>query len=413
MICAEDEIGLSDDHGGIIVLSEETNVGTTAKELYNPELDYIYEIGLTPNRMDAMSHLGVAKDVCAYLSYHHKETFSVKLPYNNELVSDDTASNVEVVIENTDACMRYSGVSILGVTIADSPDWLLKRIKSIGLKPINNIVDITNFILHETGQPLHAFDLDKITGNKVIVKTDVENTLFKTLDEKERKLLATDLMICNEVEPMCIAGVFGGAESGIKNNTQNIFLESACFEKQSIRKTALKHDLRTDASARFEKGVDISNTLVVLKRAAQLIKEIAGGKISGNPIDIYPNQQPKTVIDFEFSFLKKLSGKKYEASDIKAILLALGFELLEETESQLKLAVPYSKPDITIPADVVEEIMRIDGLDNIDIPSTITISPSIEKNNRPFILKEKLANTFVGLGFYEIFTNSITSDNIA
>jgi phenylalanyl-tRNA synthetase beta chain len=263
--------------------------------------------------------------------------------------------------------------------------------------------------LHETGQPLHAFDLDKITGNKVIVKTAVENSVFKTLDEKERKLLATDLMICNEVEPMCIAGVFGGAESGIKNNTQNIFLESACFEKQSIRKTALKHDLRTDASARFEKGVDISNTLVVLKRAAQLIKEIAGGKISGNPIDIYPNQQPKTVIDFEFSFLKKLSGKKYEASDVKAILLALSFELLEETESQLKLAVPYSKPDISIQADVVEEIMRIDGLDNIDIPSTITISPSIEKNNRPFILKEKLANTFVGMGFYEIFTNSITN----
>jgi len=409
MICAEDEIGVSDDHGGIIVLSEETIVGTTAKELYQPELDYIYEIGLTPNRMDAMSHLGVAKDVCAYLSYHHKETFSVKLPYKNELVSDDTASNVEVVIENTDACMRYSGVSILGVTIEDSPDWLLKRIKSIGLKPINNIVDITNFILHETGQPLHAFDLDKITGNKVIVKTAVENTLFKTLDEKERKLLATDLMICNEVEPMCIAGVFGGAESGIKNNTQNIFLESACFDKQSIRKTALKHDLRTDASARFEKGVDISNTLVVLKRAAQLINEIAGGKISGHPIDIYPNQQPKTVIDFEFNFLKKLSGKKYEASDVKAILLALGFELLEETESQLKLAVPYSKPDISIQADVVEEIMRIDGLDNIDIPSTITISPSIEKNNRPFILKEKLANTFVGMGFFEIFTNSITN----
>ncbi len=409
MICAEDEIGVSDDHGGIIVLSEETIVGTTAKELYNPELDYIYEIGLTPNRMDAMSHLGVAKDVCAYLSYHHKETFSVKLPFNDTLNFNDLASNVEVHIENTDACLRYSGISILGVTISDSPDWLLKRIKSIGLKPINNIVDITNFILHETGQPLHAFDLDKITGKKVIVKTAVEHSVFKTLDEKERKLLATDLMICNEVEPMCIAGVFGGLESGIKNNTQNIFLESACFDKQSIRKTALKHDLRTDASARFEKGVDISNTLVVLKRAAQLIHEIAGGTISGSPIDVYPNPNPKTIIDFEFSFLKKLSGKKYEASDVKAILLALGFELLEETESQLKLAVPYSKPDISIPADVVEEIMRIDGLDNIEIPSTITISPSIEKNNRPFILKEKLANTFVGMGFYEIFTNSITN----
>ena len=288
MICAEDEIGLSDNHTGIMILSSDTKTGAPAAEYFKPYTDHIFEIGLTPNRMDAMSHLGVARDLCAYLSHHNKRDTRVKSPFTNDFRADNHDLQFEVTIENTDACQRYAGVSIQGVSIAESPKWLRQKLKSIGLRPINNIVDITNFILHETGQPLHAFDADMIAGKKIIVKNLPEGTSFVTLDEKERKLSGEDLMICNSETAMCIAGVYGGLHSGVTNNTKNIFIESAWFNPVDIRKTLFRHGLRTDAATRFEKGVDISNTVNVLKRAANLIKEIAGGEIASDITDIYP-----------------------------------------------------------------------------------------------------------------------------
>lgn len=409
MICAEDEIGLNDNHAGIIVLPADTKVGIPAAEYFKPYDDHIYEIGLTPNRMDAMSHLGVAKDVCAYLSHHNKKDLAVKLPFKNNFKADNQSLKIDVSIENKEACQRYAGVSISGVTVTVSPVWLQQKLKSIGLRPINNIVDITNFILHETGQPLHAFDAEAIQGNKIIVKNLPEGTLFVTLDAKERKLSADDLMICNETAPMCIGGVFGGLDSGVKDSTTTIFLESAWFDPVSIRKTSIRHGLRTDAATRFEKGVDISNTVNVLKRAATLIKEIAGGTISSDIIDVYPQPKEKTEVSIKYHYLKKLSGKNYHADTIKRILDALGFELCKEGLDEMRVSVPFSKPDISIPADIVEEIMRIDGLDNVEIPSAITISPSVETLAHEASYKEKAANFLVGAGFAEIFTNSITN----
>jgi phenylalanyl-tRNA synthetase beta chain len=409
MICAEDEIGLGASHAGIMVLPADAKVGTPAAEYFNTYTDIIFEIGLTPNRMDAMCHWGVAKDVVAYLSHHNKKDTAVKSPFKNNFKVDHQGLQIEVVIENTTACQRYAGVSIQGVTISDSPKWLQQKLKSVGLRPINNIVDVTNFILHETGQPLHAFDADAIKGNKVIVKNLPQSTPFITLDEKERKLSATDLMICNTEAPMCIGGVFGGLHSGVTTTTKNIFLESAWFNPSDIRKTALHHGLRTDAATRFEKGVDISNTVHVLKRAAMLIKEIAGGEIASDVVDVYPNPKEKTEVGLKYHYLKKLSGKNYHGDTVKNILSSLGFELIKEGLDELWVKVPFSKPDISIAADLVEEIMRIDGLDNVDIPQTISIAPAVETLGHETAYKEKVADYLTGLGFNEIFTNSITN----
>ena len=414
MICAEDEIGLSSNHAGIMILPNDLVPGTTAFDYFKPYTDFIFEIGLTPNRMDAMSHLGVAKDVCAYLSHHFKNDLHVKLPYKNVTLNTALKNNIPapdftVSIENTTGCQRYAGISIQNVTIGESPLWLRQRLKSIGLRPINNIVDITNFILHETGQPLHAFDADKIAGKKIIVKNLPEGETFVTLDEKERKLSADDVMICNAEEPMCIAGVYGGLHSGVTNTTTNIFLESAWFNPVSIRKTSFKHGLRTDAATRFEKGVDISSTVVVLKRAALMIKEIAGGTITTDLIDVYPSPKSKTEVALKYHYLKKLSGKNYHRDTIKNILTGLGFEIIKEGLDDIRIAVPFSKPDISIPADIVEEIMRIDGLDNVEIPPFISMSPAIETLGREAGYKEKIAAALTGIGFNEIFTNSITN----
>jgi phenylalanyl-tRNA synthetase beta chain len=409
MICAEDEIGLGESHAGIMVLPHDTKAGTPLADFFKITDDFIFEIGLTPNRSDAMSHLGVARDVCAYLSHHNKKETVVKSPFKNNFKPDNQGLQMEVVIENTDACQRYAGVSIEAVTIADSPDWLQQRLKSIGLRPINNIVDITNFILHETGQPLHAFDADAIIGKKVIIKNLPEGTPFVTLDEKERKLFAEDLMICNAEEAMCIGGVYGGAKSGVTTTTKNIFLESAWFNPSSIRKTSLKHGLRTDAATRFEKGVDIGNTVNVLKRAALLIKEIAGGEIASDIIDVYPSPKEKTEVALKYHYLKKLSGKNYHGDTVKNILHSLGFELIKEGDDEMRFKVPFSKTDVSIGADLVEEIMRIDGLDNVDIPSAITISPSVETLAHEAAYTEKVAEYLAGSGFHEIFTNSITN----
>lgn len=414
MICAGDEIGLNNDHAGILVLPAGTQKGIPAAEYFKPYNDFIFEIGLTPNRMDAMSHTGVAKDVCAWLSHHNKKETHIKSPFKNTTLTpvvktDQAGLQMEVVIENKDACQRYAGISLQGVTIAESPAWLTQKLKSIGLRPINNIVDITNFILHETGQPLHAFDADAIAGKKVIIKNLPEGRAFTTLDEKERKLSAEDLMICNAEAPMCIGGVYGGLHSGVTATTKNIFLESAWFNPLTIRKTSLRHGLRTDAATRFEKGVDISNTVNVLKRAALMIKEIAGGEIASDLVDIYPNPKVKTEIALKFHYLKKLSGKNYHGDTIKNILTGLGFEIVKEGMDDIRVAVPFSKPDITIPADIVEEIMRIDGLDNVDIPSAISISPAVETLGHAASYKEKVAASLAATGFNEIFTNSITN----
>lgn len=409
MICAEDEMGIGTSHDGILVLPSETPVGQPAASLFELYNDFIFEIGLTPNRMDAMSHLGVAKDVCAYLSHHDKKATFVKLPYKNTFKPAFAGNPIQVLIEDSAACRRYAGVSINGITVKESPKWLQQKLTSIGLKPINNIVDITNFILHETGQPLHAFDAAKITGNIIIVKKLKEGTHFTTLDEKERKLSANDLMICNAEKPMCIAGVFGGLESGVNAQTKNVFIESAWFDPLSIRKTAVFHGLRTEAAARFEKGIDISNSVTVLKRAAELIKEICGGEISSDIIDVYPNPIAQTSIGLKYHYLKKLSGKNYHGDSIKNILTALGFELVREGADEMWVNVPFSKPDITLPADLVEEIMRIDGLDNIEIPATINISPAHNMSSHSNVLREKIAQMLTGNGFYEIFTNSITN----
>ncbi len=409
MICAEDEIGLGESHAGIMVLPEDAKVGISASEYFQLTEDHIFEIGLTPNRIDAMSHLGVARDVCAWLSHHNKKETTVRSPFKNNFKPDNQGLQMEVVIENAEACQRYSGVSIENVTIAESPDWLQQRLKSIGLRPINNIVDITNFILHETGQPLHAFDAEAIKGKKLIIKNLAEGTLFTTLDDKERKLSSEDLMICNSSEPMCIGGVYGGIRSGVSAKTRNIFLESAWFNPADIRKTSLRHGLRTDAATRFEKGVDISNTVTVLKRAAMLIKEIAGGDIASDVVDVYPVPKQKTQVALKYHYLKKLSGKNYHGDTVKNILNSLGFELLKEGDDEMRFCVPLHKPDITIAADVVEEIMRIDGLDNVEIPTMITIAPSVETLSHEVAYTEKTAEYLAGSGFREIFTNSITN----
>ncbi|MBC7904017.1 MAG: phenylalanine--tRNA ligase subunit beta [Gemmatimonadaceae bacterium] len=408
MICADDEIGTGTSHDGILVLPSSSNPGMPASSYFQPYNDWIYEIGLTPNRMDAMSHLGVAKDVCAYLTHHDKKAVKPKLPFGKEFTAG-VKPGIDVKIENNSACQRYSGLSLSGVKVGESPKWLIKKLKSIGQRPINNIVDITNFILHETGQPLHAFDAAAITGKKIIVKNLPEGTPFITLDGKERKLSAEDLMICNEEKGMCIAGIFGGAESGVKQTTTDIFLESAWFNPVDIRKTSFRHGLRTDAATRFEKNVDISNTVNVLKRAAQMIIDIAGGQVSSAITDVYPDPAEKKQIHLKYQYLKKLSGKNYQHDTVNNILTSLGFEIVQEGPEDLLVAAPYSKPDISLPADIVEEIMRVDGYDNIEIPQSIMISPSVDTEGYKQVYAEKTANYLVGLGFYEIFTNSITN----
>ena len=407
MICAEDEIGLSEDHAGIMVLDAAMKVGTPVAELYDYYQDWIYEIGLTPNRMDAMSHYGVAKDVCAYLTYHANKAEPIS-PLNQTPIINPAIASLDVVIENSEACARYSGILIEGVKVGPSPVWLKNKLQAIGARSINNIVDITNFILHATGQPLHAFDAAAIKGKKILVKKCPQDSLFTTLDEKERKLTAQDLMICDTEKPMCIAGVFGGLHSGVSATTNSIFLESAWFENVHIRKTSVHHGLRTDAATRFEKGVDIANTVKVLEKAAAMIQEIAGGTCSP-VVDVYPRPAEKVKVAMTFAYLKKLSGKQYAADKAVAILTSLGFELLHQDAESIQVAVPYNKPDISIAADLVEEILRIDGLDNIEIPAAITISPSVDLLETKEQFKNKIANYLVGRGYTEILTNSITN----
>jgi phenylalanyl-tRNA synthetase beta chain len=410
MICAEDEIGLGSSHAGIMVLPNDVAIGITAAEYFKPYTDVVYEIGLTPNRMDAMSHIGVARDVCAYLTYHNKKDYTVKLPYKNNFKVDHQGLQIAIKVVSEDLAPRYAGVSIQGVTVAESPTWLKNSLLAIGQKPINNIVDVTNYILHETGQPLHAFDANQIINNQIIVKQANPDTSFTTLDDVTRKLQPTDIVICDgEETPLCIAGVFGGKNSGVNNQTTNIFIESACFNSGLIRTTSLHHNLRTDAATRFEKGVDVSNTVNVLKRAAMLIKEVAGGEIASDVTDVYPNPKPKQELALKFHYLKKLSGKNYHPDAVKAILTKLGFEVIKESYDDIWFTVPHHKMDISLPADLVEEVMRVDGLDNVEIPQFITIAPATETMADKIAYQEKVANFLSGAGLHEIFTNSITN----
>lgn len=411
MICAEDEIGLGESYAGIMVLPNHLVPGTPAADYFKPYKDFIIEIGLTPNHMDAMSHIGVARDVVAWINHHENKSISVIMPSVKAFKPDAQVPVMPVTVENIDACPRYAGLVIRNVQTGASPAWMQQRLKAIGVRPISNIVDITNYMLHETGQPLHAFDEDKISGREIKVKCLPQDTPFVTLDGKERKLFAEDLMICDANGPACIGGVFGGEHSGISDTTKNIFLESAWFNPQSVRRTSLRHGLRTDAATRFEKGVDIASTVQVLKRAALLIKEIAGGEIS-ELTDIYPTPAEKKRVAIKYQYLKKLSGKNYHPEAVKNILSNLGFEIIKDSMDELSVEAPLHKTDITIPADIVEEIMRIDGLDNIDIPPVISLSPASE-NMAEEKLQEKIASSLVGLGFNEILTNSITNSAYA
>ena len=409
MICADDEIGLGADHSGIKILDAATPVGIPVASLFEPYDDHIIDIGLTPNRSDAMSHLGVARDVCSWLNHHEGTSIQPIIQLKNEIPATGVACPIEVIIENTADCPRYTGILINDVTVSDSPKWMQQRLKAIGQRSINNIVDITNYILHDTGQPLHAFDADQIKGGKVRIKNLPAGTAFIGLDEKERKLEAGDLMICdNESNPMCMGGVFGGKGSGVTEATKNIFLESAWFHPVSIRKSSFKHQLRTDAAMHFEKSVDIGQTLEVLKKATLLMGEFAGGKTSTDAVDVYPTPNNKPVIRLEHAYVQKMSGKAYDKQTVKNILLRMGFGLLEEDEASITVNTPTHKTDVSIPADLIEEIMRIDGFDNIEIPTSIRISPSVSSGNRDYPLREKLSGILAGIGFNEMLNNSIT-----
>lgn len=409
MICAEDEIGLGTDHNGIKILAAGTPVGIAVADLFEPYSDHVISIGLTPNRSDAMSHLGVARDVCNWLNHHEGTALKPIIKLNNEIVKVDKPCAIEVIIENTVDCHRYAGAHIHDVEIKDAPKWIQQRLKAIGQRPINNIVDITNYILHDTGQPLHAFDADKIKGGVVRIKNLEEGTKFVSLDEKERKLSAGDLMICDaESSPMCMGGIFGGVNSGVSTDTKNIFLESAWFHPVAIRKSSFKHQLRTDAAMHFEKSVDIGQTVDALKKAALLICEFGGGEINTDLIDVYPNPSAQPTVALTYSYLNKMSGKVYEKEQAKKILLGMQFIILEETNESIVVQVPTYKTDIRIPADLVEEIMRIDGFDNIVIPSSINITPAVSTGNRDYALREKLSGVLCGMGFNEMLNNSIT-----
>ena len=406
MICAEDEIGIGTDHAGIIVLPADVKAGTPASEYYRITTDYVIEIDITPNRVDGASHLGVARDLAAYLKQNGHIDYT--LPSVEQYKADSTDAILSIEVKRPEACIRYAGVCIEGVTVKESPEWLRNRLKAIGLNPINNVVDITNYILFELGQPLHAFDKDKIKGNKVILRSFPTGTKFVTLDGVERELNENDLMVCNEEAPMCIAGVFGGIESGITENTQNVFLESACFDPVFVRKTARRHGLSTDASFRFERGTDPNIVIYALKRAALLIKELAGGKITSDIIDIYPAPVKDFEVEVKFSHIDRLIGKAIGKENIKKILTALEIKIVNESETTLLLHVPPYRVDVRREADVIEDILRIYGFNNIEVPSKVNSTLSYSPKPDDYRLKNVIADLLTGNGFNEIMNNSLT-----
>lgn len=407
MICAEDEIGLGDSHDGIMVLPADTKIGVPASEYFSIDADTMFVIGLTPNRIDSASHIGVARDLAAFLK-KDKEVRVIK-PDVSAFKTENEDYPVSVEIKNAKSCPRYAGVSVSGVKVGPSPRWLQDRLISIGMNPINNIVDCTNFVLHELGQPLHAFDADELKGRKIVVDNLPEGTAFVTLDNATRKLSAEDLMICDAEKPVAIGGVFGGLHSGVTDKTTNIFIESAYFNPVSVRKTSKRHLLNTDASFRFERGVDPENTLYALKRCALLVKEVAGGTISSQIVDVYPEPMKPARVKVTYSNIDRLIGKKIDHQLIRSILVSLDFEILNQDESALELKVPLYRVDVNREADVIEEILRIYGYNNVEISGTLHASLSF--SNKPD--NEKLVNMIseflCGCGFTEIMNNSLSS----
>ena len=410
MICAEDELGLGKSHDGILVLDDKIKIGTLAADIFDIENDQVFEIGLTPNRADAMSHLGTARDLKAGL---------VQKDINLELITpsvsafhiDNRTLKIDVDVINKDLAPRYCGVTISGLKVAESPAWLQHRLKAIGLSPINNIVDATNYVLHELGQPLHAFDTVKMSGNKVEVKTLKAGTKFVTLDGVERELHEDDLMICDAEKPMCIAGVFGGIDSGVTENTTSIFLESAYFNPVSIRKTAKRHALNTDASFRFERGIDPNITEYALKRAALLIQEIAGGEITSDIIDVYPNKIKDFEVRLSFENAKKLIGEEIPKEIIKRILTSLDIKVNNVTEAGLGLTVPAYRNDVQREADIIEEILRVYGYNNIKTTEKLNASISNTSRFEDYKIQNVIGNQLAAQGFFEILSNSLTTPN--
>ncbi|MCX6245139.1 MAG: phenylalanine--tRNA ligase subunit beta [Bacteroidetes bacterium] len=412
MICAEDELGLGTSHAGIMVLDPSAVPGTPAKDYFNVEEDFIFEIGLTPNRSDAASHIGVARDLSSVLNYQPggDVTAASKLlvPDVSDFKVEKQGRRIDVVIEDIKGCPRYSGLTMTGITVRESPAWLKNRLSAVGLRPINNIVDITNFILLELGQPLHAFDADRIKGEKVVIKRLPDLTPFKTLDEVDRKLTGQDLMICNTEEPMCIAGVFGGIESGVMEKTTTVFLESACFDPRSIRKTARYHGLQTDASFRFERGADINITVYALKRAALMIHEIAGGEIASGIVDVYPQPFEPALVSLSYAHLDRLIGKVLDREMVSGILVSLGIKILSSSQEGLELEIPSYKVDVTREADVIEEILRIYGYNNIEFSEAIRSAIFTSPKPDPEKVKNAVSDYLCANGFAEIMNNSLT-----
>ncbi len=407
MLCAQDEIGIGTSHDGIIVLPADVQVGTLAKDYYGIKSDYLLEVDITPNRVDAASHFGVARDLAAFFALKDK---SVQLtrPSVDAFAVQNTNLTIPVVVENTDACPRYSGVTISGVTVTESPEWLKNYLQIIGLRPINNIVDATNFVLHELGQPLHAFDADKIKGDEVRVKNMPEGTVFTTLDGIERKLNAADLMICNAENAMCIGGVFGGLDSGVTETTKNVFLESAYFNPVTIRKTARRHGLNTDASFRFERGCDPTNTIYVLKRCALLIQEVAGGQISSEIVDVYPEEVKPFVVELSLRKVNTLIGKEIGKENIETILAALEMKIVSQNEEGYVLHVPVYRVDVQRDVDVIEDILRIYGYNNVEIGDTLKSNLSFGSKPDSYKLQHLISEQLTAQGFNEVLNNSLT-----
>lgn len=408
MICAEDEIGIGTDHAGIIVLPADAVVGTPAKEYYNVKSDYVLEVDITPNRVDATSHFGVARDLAAYLKQNGKPA-NLKRPNVDAFKIDDETPAIEVVVENTEACLRYSGITIKGVTVKESPEWLQNRLKVIDLRPINNVVDVTNYILHGVGQPLHSFDADKVKGNKVVVRSAKEGSKFVTLDGVERTLTDRDLMICNVEEPMCIAGVFGGLDSGVTEQTKNVFLESATFHPTWIRKTARRFGLNTDASFRYERGLDPNQTVDVMKRAALLIQEVAGGTITGAIQDIYPAPVAPYRVELAYNKVNTLIGKVIPVETVKSILESLEMKIVSETAEGWVIDVPVYRIDVQRDVDVIEDILRIYGYNNVEFSDNVKSNLSYQTpTDRSYKLQNLISEQLCGCGFNEILNNSLT-----
>lgn len=406
MICAEDELGLGSSHEGIMVLDPETTAGMPAADYFKIEKDTAIEIDLTPNRIDAASHWGVARELAAFLK--QKGPVKLEKPSLDGFRVDNHDLNIPIEIEEKAGCKRYSGLTISGVSVKESPDWLQNRLRSIGLIPINNVVDITNFVLHETGQPLHAFDVAHITGQKVVVRTMPEGTPFVTLDEQERKLCSSDLMICNTEEGMCIAGVFGGIGSGVTENTKDIFLESACFDPVYIRKTAKHHVLNTDASFRFERGSDPNLTVWALKRAAMLIRKIAGGSISSEVIDVYPEPVEDFRVEISYAHVNRLIGNPIDPGTIESILESLEIKMVEKNEEGMIVHVPPFRVDVQREADVIEEILRIYGFNRVEIGSGLRSTLSYTSKPEKELVINMTSDLLTANGFYELKSNSLT-----